>query len=551
MNGIAQAQSVNPMPVTSNIDENGVDLINWSFSYSVAPISLGPSDQHPLTMSVYLPTQRDSLTTNLRIQDPSWVDSTSVTASLGPKSWSFLGGGGVDDPGAQMALFNDEAIIWARDGSTIEFVYPSWYLPGGTVGPVNFHASKITKPDGEILTFYDDSIGRVNSIVSTRGYQVKYDYPAGSTTDLRSKVTLINNAYEYCNPSAASCSLSMSWPSITVSTSGSGTSYTDNNGQSWTNASGGLISPGETVPGINWLLQNYNPPNAVGQILWRVTSITRSGKTWTYSYPSSDSILGGANGELLTVQDPLGNIKRYRRFVAYSGGDPSTGEFQFPNLLSKTADELGRVKTYDYTPQSSLPTTITLPEGNKYSATYDAAGDILTYALKAKPGSGTADATTTYTYGTWKDKPVTVTDANGNESDYTYDPVHGGVLTATGPAPTAGAPRPVKRYAYSQHYAWIKNSSGAYVQASSPIWMVDTEKTCRTGATVGGSCAAGASDEVTTSYDYGPASGPNNLWLRGKVVTADGVSLRTCYAYDPVGNKISETSPRAGLASCP
>ena len=56
---------------------------------------------------------------------------------------------------------------------------------------------------------------------------------------------------------------------------------------------------------------------------------------------------------------------------------------------------------------------------------------------------------------------------------------------------------------------------------------------------------------MAISYDYGPDSGPNLLLLRGKVVTADGISLRTCYAYDPLGNKISETSPRAGLTVCP
>lgn len=44
---------------------------------------------------------------------------------------------------------------------------------------------------------------------------------------------------------------------------------------------------------------------------------------------------------------------------------------------------------------------------------------------------------------------------------------------------------------------------------------------------------------------------PNNLILRGTVVDAGGLSLRTCTSYDALGNKISETKPRAGLASCP
>jgi hypothetical protein len=35
------------------------------------------------------------------------------------------------------------------------------------------------------------------------------------------------------------------------------------------------------------------------------------------------------------------------------------------------------------------------------------------------------------------------------------------------------------------------------------------------------------------------------------VVDPSGLNLRTCTAYDAIGNKLGETKPRAGLASCP
>jgi YD repeat-containing protein len=79
---------------------------------------------------------------------------------------------------------------------------------------------------------------------------------------------------------------------------------------------------------------------------------------------------------------------------------------------------------------------------------------------------------------------------------------------------------------------------------------------CRTSAATGNpaSPCATAGDEVRTDYDYGPDSGPNNLLLRGQTVTSTdgGVTtvLRTCYGYDGQGNRISETQPRADLASC-
>jgi hypothetical protein len=111
--------------------------------------------------------------------------------------------------------------------------------------------------------------------------------------------------------------------------------------------------------------------------------------------------------------------------------------------------------------------------------------------------------------------------------------------------------RPETRYAYAQRYAWVKNAVGGYERSSSPIWVLIQESTCLEGpaAADGSGCITGR--EQLTVYDYGPDSGPNNLLLRGKVVMAEGVGLRTCFAYDDLGNKISETSPRAALASCP
>jgi hypothetical protein len=154
-------------------------------------------------------------------------------------------------------------------------------------------------------------------------------------------------------------------------------------------------------------------------------------------------------------------------------------------------------------------------------------------------------------------KPTSVTDARGNTTDYTYDSSHGGVLTETGPAPSAGAPRPQTRHEYAQRYAWILASGGGYVQSAAPVWVQTATSMCRTSAATGNPSApcATAGDEVRTAFDYGPDSGPNNLLLRGQTVTStDGgvtTTLRTCYSYDRDGRRISETQPNANLGSCP
>jgi hypothetical protein len=66
--------------------------------------------------------------------------------------------------------------------------------------------------------------------------------------------------------------------------------------------------------------------------------------------------------------------------------------------------------------------------------------------------------------------------------------------------------------------------------------------------------AAGA-PRIQTTYEYGADGTANNLLVRGLVVTdlVTGTSRRTCSTYDPIGRKISETSPRgtASLSVCP
>jgi YD repeat-containing protein len=149
-------------------------------------------------------------------------------------------------------------------------------------------------------------------------------------------------------------------------------------------------------------------------------------------------------------------------------------------------------------------------------------------------------------------QPLIETDARGAVTNYSYDPAHGGLLTKTLPAATAGAPRPQTRHEYAQRYVRVSNGAGGHVQAASPVWVRIATSTCRTSAATGdpASPCATPGDEVRTTYDYGPDAGPNNLQLRGTVITADGRSWRTCTGYDAQGRRISETGAGAQLNQC-
>jgi YD repeat-containing protein len=251
-------------------------------------------------------------------------------------------------------------------------------------------------------------------------------------------------------------------------------------------------------------------------------------------------------------------------------------------------DPLGRTTTIDYCdpgPMASLPpawfnrcfvmpmpTSVTDPEGIRTNLVTDmVARNVLQRTQIAKPGSTQpgggawpnivtsatfycAPATLRYC-----NKPLTETDARGNVTTYTYDAAHGGMLTQTLPSAGGGAPQAQTRNAYAQRYAWISNGAGGYVQAATPVWVPVSTSLCRTSAATGNpaSPCATAGDEVLTQFEYGPNSGPNNLLLRGQTVTStDGgtaTTLRTCYTYDSLGRKISETQPNGttGLGSCP
>src|SRR3546814_17574453 len=58
------------------------------------------------------------------------------------------------------------------------------------------------------------------------------------------------------------------------------------------------------------------------------------------------------------------------------------------------------------------------------------------------------------------------------------------------PAATSGGTRPEIRYAYTQYYAQIRNSSGTLVNTGDPFYRVQQITTCATAATCAGTANA-------------------------------------------------------------
>jgi hypothetical protein len=432
------------------------------------------------------------------------------------------------------------------------------------------------------------SVARISSVWRNDGFQLKFNYrtnnPAATydnyfgwgTWTMLESIQATNMAIERCNTTLSTCSLSMAWPTATLARTVLPTPARKGS-LSVTDSLGGLTRYTYEAPsGSNLAMTNVTSikpswssvdffkfeqceqltsycsvktyPNSVGQVsLTQVTqgvkSATRDGRVWNYDRTADLWIDSTPVRSRNSSIDPDG-----RKFTvnSYLDGTPTT---------QNRPDNIQKILQVDYT-NGSFASFFNNIDNNLQSENIERAeSNLYEYDLRGnvtKITAGGAFSTASYT-ATCADvkicnKPTSITDRNGRTTDFTYDPTHGNIMTETGPL--VNGVRPQKRYRYVLRNAWFKNDAGAMTRSTEPIWKLDSVSFCRsTTATLTG-CAV-TSDETVTKYEYGPDSGPNNLLLRGIIVTADGLSLRTCYSYDRFGNRISETQPLANLASCP
>lgn len=301
------------------------------------------------------------------------------------------------------------------------------------------------------------------------------------------------------------------------------------------------------------------------------TQTFADGAVWTFSVPTNTANPRGPEPSAalepntgLSLVDPAGKGFGYAFSKAspytftdangHATGYRFTGGYESEFSLYSSADPDAH--------EGTLLTEVDFPEGNKYLAEYGGPFNSVTKQTWVSKTPGTpADAVIQLSYScpggvliATCTQPVTRTDPKGNVTNHDYFS-WGGTKSEMQPAPSTGAARPLKLYDYVQKYAYIKNSGGSLVAAATPVWVPNTETICQTVAgSSTATCDTGAPITVTT-YEYGANGTADNLLVRGKVVTtntpAGAPTLRTCYGYDAQSNKIWETSPRAGLGSCP
>jgi len=498
---------------------------------------------------------------------------------------------------------NGTSCTWTKtDGTRIVFAA---YHDAGNPLCLRQNIMSITYPDGRIATYYyygafsTTAQSPILSIATTTGYLLKYNYSGTPAFGSETSVTAINRAFETCDPSATSCTLSGSWPTANVSWQPLNVSPSCDNfpslGGGYSSCTHYIFTIEEAThkkhifqldsyfrtisyqpPGATSAVFNYTLcSNLVGgslincfgypQYPWHpqvfepqpmmfdlVASVTRNGQVWNYSpFFTPGSPPQGPSTWTHYVGNPLNKTRS-------ASGNATPGTELYWGPIENLSEYNGIVYNYERSVQNTLG-LVTMPSGIKKGYIYGVRRNVTQITQTPLSGSGLSVLTQSATYSEPSanpcsnlvtcNKPTSVVDANGNQTDFTYDSTHGGILTETDP-PAPNGIRPQIRRSYVQRYAWYLNSAGTMTRETNPVWLLSTESYCRVTAASGSGCTT-PSDEVVTSYDYGPDSGPNNLMLRGKTVTGDGLTLRTCYAHDHQGNVIWQTSPNANPASCP
>lgn len=496
--GSASAQAgLEPPPSFRTADRFGVDVVGGTLNVSSPTITVGDPARGGLSFTA----NWDSKVSGWRYSN--WGEIKRELAKPDPYCFAFY-----------TVVYMGESNIFQREnctssnfdridgqGALVEtgtgFTYTA--IDGSIATYVGISSSarisSIAKPSGEVITYSYSSNG-LASVSNNLGYQLHFEYASGAL----SKVTALNNAVDACALTAATCTYSTTWPSLTFTISGTERHVTDALGRTTRVF---LDNPGSGIPRVIGVAR---PTTTSGSSItytnafvpcggWRVATASDGAGTWTYTYDTNAPVFGtecptlDSDAVSTSVTDPNGGVTVYT--VAYAGRTYWTGDLTHEVLLLPSLQSIkDPLNQTTLVIQSGVGLhQAQYPEGNRVEIARTEQGGVSQIRAVAKPGSGLSDTYVNAVYPDCAVEPVkchfpsSVTDARGATTDYTYDAA-GNLLTETGPAPTPGTPRPQTRYVWEQRYAWYKqNGAAAITQAASPVWVMVEQSQCMTGAT--------------------------------------------------------------------
>lgn len=479
--------------------------------------------------------------------------------------------------------------------------YMIWTTPDGIESKYESSGRlvEVTYPNGYKVRIFS------KGVTTNTGFMLKYQLNSQGLGGTPDQIVALNLAYQYCSPTATSCS-NTGWPTATFTWPvGTPSSF-------WT--------PG--LPSSSYLVK-LTTSAGVTDIQYQPENLCITNLGYEDSYCSTHQTgLGKWSPRLKSIKTPGSTIPNYQYTynnigVVTSGN--ADGYFPYWYLSTRVGQietaTLNGTDTEGYGGPSISPGTSTrnsseimaesaqydlnvinsawTKKGGNYTYYKDARNFVEIYQPVAGLGpkqhyyyngprgnlnlinsispSGNesrlteAGYVTTCTYPKTCNKPLWVKDARGNVTNYEYDPLgrFGSPTKIIAPANKNGV-RATTVYTYSPMYAYYKKDGEAITQDPDPVWLLTSEFTCRTTSVSGSGCAGGEIDTIRTSYYYGPqVSGQaNNLLLRGKSIAGEGnlsgttrtiETHVTCYEYDKYGHLIGETLPKGNstnLESC-
>ena len=513
-NGVA---SDPPPPAHAPKTASQVNVNTGQLSPTDTFVSVGTTGQGGMSWSYYAGLTQDNYYGAVN------VSGSVYTVSLGSTSYVFNNSGSVFTSalgdGATLSVSNCIYTMTLHDGTVVTF---NCQYGSANTTQASARVTSITNPSGLVTNFaykaYTFKTGtttvtawRLQGVSNTRGYAIKYTYQttgSGVSDGTLSAVTAINEAVEYCDVTADSCSLANSWPKATLAA-----------------ASGGEVSvTGPTglvttypVPAAN-TTQTLTRPNRVTLTFsfdgsGRVQSIATPSGTTTYSYSTSNTGL-----TTTTITDPLGHA---HSIVTTSAG-----------LVMSQTDALNHTVSSTYDSYQRLVTSTTA-DGVKTTNAYDARGNVTDVTVTGTDGSqitSHSDFDSSCGSPVKCNQPNWSTDGNGNRTDFGY--TSSGLLTAVvSPPNAAGLRKQVNVYYFSGYAYYYIN--GSLQRAPTPVAVFGTTTTCATAQTCDGSVNA-------TEFDLGfttSGAATNLLPYASNLRSGDGsLGEYTAFTYDSFGN---------------
>ena len=228
-------------PDVDLVDHNFVSIVSGKVQFSISALKMGDVSFTAYPSSGYFPPTLDENYGNIYpcqntdINTVGWykcavpIHVVALQASYGRQQAKFVlnSNNTYSTYQSDGSSFVDNVSVngtctWVqRDGTQI--VYYAYHATGSSLCQSN-NIYQVIQPDGRIATYYyygtlSTQYGISNpllSIATNSGYLLKYNYTGVPGFGSETSVTAINRAFEKCDPTATSCSLTASWPTAAL-----------------------------------------------------------------------------------------------------------------------------------------------------------------------------------------------------------------------------------------------------------------------------------------------------------------------------------------------